>query len=61
MLNWFRNIQIAVTTVWHALWVSLRYWVRTYDPKRRTFTETYEFPELPAVVAPAIEGIIASI
>ncbi|MGD0897817.1 MAG: NADH-quinone oxidoreductase subunit I [Thermoguttaceae bacterium] len=48
MLRWFANIWCAVSTVVAALWVSLRYWMRTYDPRRKTFTEHYEFPELPA-------------
>jgi NADH-quinone oxidoreductase subunit I len=56
MLRWFRNIYEAVATVIGALWVSARYWVRTYDPRRRTFTEQYEFPELPIVVAPRYRG-----
>ena len=56
MLNWFRNIYIAVATVLHALWVGLRYWFRTYDPQRRTFTEKYEFPELPVAVTPRFRG-----
>jgi len=46
----------AVSTVLHALWVGLRYWIRTYYPLRRTFTEKYEFPELPLVVAPRFRG-----
>lgn len=56
MLRWFLNIYDAVLTVLKALWVSLRYWIRTYDPQRRTFTEHYEFPELPLVVAPRYRG-----
>ena len=56
MLRWFRNIYDAVITVIHALWVTLRYWVRTYSPERRTFTEHYEFPELPLRVAPRYRG-----
>ena len=56
MLRWFRNIYRAVVTVATALWVSLRYWLRTYDPKRKTFTEHYEYPELPARVYPRFRG-----
>jgi NADH-quinone oxidoreductase subunit I len=56
MKTWFRNIFDAVFTVVHALWISLRYWGRTYDPVRRTFTEHYEFPELPVRVAPRYRG-----
>lgn len=56
MLRWFRNIIEAVATVAAALWVSMRYWIRTYDPKRRTFTERYEYPELPLRVAERFRG-----
>jgi NADH-quinone oxidoreductase subunit I len=56
MLRWFRNIVTAVITVLQALWVSVRYWIRTYDPRRRTFTEHYEFPELPIALAPRYRG-----
>ena len=53
MRNWFRNVYQAVVTVAAALWVCLRYWLRTYDPKRKTFTEQYEYPELPVDGFPA--------
>lgn len=56
LANWFGNIVTAVTTVGHALWVTIRYWIRTYSPSRRTFTETYEYPELPLAVAPRYRG-----
>jgi NADH-quinone oxidoreductase subunit I len=54
--NWFANILIAVRTVAHALWVTIRYWVITYDPKRKTFTEHFEYPELPLRVSPRYRG-----
>jgi NADH-quinone oxidoreductase subunit I len=56
MRVWFGNIYTAVVTVIRALWVTMRYWVITYDPRRRTFTEQYEFPELPLKVAPRYRG-----
>ena len=56
MRQWLLNIFDAVATVAHAMWVSMRYWVRTYDPKRRTFTEHYEYPELPLKMAPRFRG-----
>ena len=46
----------AVATVIQALWVTMRYWIITYNPRRRTFTEQYEFPELPLKVAPRYRG-----
>jgi NADH-quinone oxidoreductase subunit I len=56
MLRWFHNIFVAVSTVLEAMWVSVRYWLRTYDPRRRTFTEQYEYPELPVAVFPRFRG-----
>jgi NADH-quinone oxidoreductase subunit I len=56
MRRWLRNICQAVVTVAQALWVSLRYWLRTYDPQQRTFTEQYEYPELPARIYPRFRG-----
>lgn len=56
MLQWLRNIWLAVTTVAKALRVTLRRWFSTYSPRRRTFTELYEFPEKPAVLRPRFRG-----
>jgi NADH-quinone oxidoreductase subunit I len=56
MRNWFRNVYSAVATVVVALKVSMLYWLRTYDPKRKTFTEHYEYPELPVEVFPRFRG-----
>ena len=33
------------------MWVTLRYWWKTYDPQRKTFTEHFEYPELPVPVS----------
>ena len=54
--NWLANIWTAVRTVGEAMWVTIRYWARTYNPARRTFTEQFEYPELPLVVAPRYRG-----
>ncbi|MCE5301606.1 MAG: 4Fe-4S binding protein [Planctomycetaceae bacterium] len=56
MWNWFRNLYRTVVTVLKSLAVGYRYWVRSYDPKIRTFTEIYEYPELPAKIAPRFRG-----
>ncbi|MFZ5832724.1 MAG: 4Fe-4S binding protein [Planctomycetota bacterium] len=56
MIRWFRNVFQAVSTVAQALWVGLRYIIRTYDPERRTFTEHFEYPELPVPIAPRFRG-----
>jgi NADH-quinone oxidoreductase subunit I len=54
--GWFRDIYVAVSTVAKALWVTIRYWVRTYNPRRRTFTEHFEYPEKPVPVAGRYRG-----
>lgn len=54
--SWFNNIFDAVTTVASALWVTVRYWGRTYRPQRKTFTEHFEYPELPVPVAERYRG-----
>ena len=57
MRNWLRNVYLAVVTVAEALRVSLwNYWLRSYDPKRGTFTERYEYPELPTKVSARFRG-----
>jgi NADH-quinone oxidoreductase subunit I len=56
MLAWFKDVFDAVYTVVHGLWVTLRYWLKTYDPERRTFTHHFEYPELPVPVAPRYRG-----
>jgi NADH-quinone oxidoreductase subunit I len=56
MGSWLRNIAHVVTTVVVALWVSMRYWIKTYKPRRGTFTEQYEYPELKVRVAPRFRG-----
>ncbi len=57
MIRWFRDIYDAVVTVALALAASARWWLRTYDPQQRTFTEQYEFPELPAAVGRRWRGV----
>src|SRR5688572_31575415 len=54
--RWFKDIYDAVSTVAQGMWVTLRVWLKTYDPERRTFTEKFEYPELPVPVAPRYRG-----
>lgn len=54
--EWFANVGSAVVTVAQALRVTIRYWIVTYDPRRRTFTERYEYPELPLQVSRRYRG-----
>jgi NADH-quinone oxidoreductase subunit I len=56
MKEWFRNLFTAVGTVLEGMLVTLRVFGSTYDQKRRTFTEHYEYPELPAPVAARYRG-----
>jgi NADH-quinone oxidoreductase subunit I len=56
ILLWLRNIKTVVLTVVEAMRVSLLYWWRTYDPKQRTYTEHFEYPELPLAAAPRFRG-----
>ena len=48
---WMGNVVEAVYTVAHGLWVTFRTWITTYRPDRKTFTEHFEYPELPVPVA----------
>ena len=56
MSVWLQNIWMAVRTVAHALWVTLRYWFTTYRTDRGTFTHVYEYPEKPVPVATRYRG-----
>ncbi len=56
LASWLRDIVVAVVTVAKALVVTIRYWTRTYDPRRKTFTERFEYPELPVKVAERYRG-----
>ena len=53
---WFGNVVEAVYTVAHGMWVTLRTWVKTYQPERKAFTEHFEYPELPVPVAARYRG-----
>lgn len=54
--EWLGNIVHVIWTVAQALVVTMRYWLITYNPARGTFTEKYEYPELPVPVAPRFRG-----
>jgi NADH-quinone oxidoreductase subunit I len=56
MWRWFYNVYLAVVTIAEALRVCLRYWICSYNPKQLTFTEHYEYPELPLKVSPRFRG-----
>src|SRR5919109_1270655 len=54
MGQWFRNVYLAVKTVGQGMYVTLWYFFQTY--RRRTFTERFEYPELPVPVKPRYRG-----
>ena len=56
MYKWLHDLMAAVQTVAHGLLVTLRYWFITYRKDRGTFTEKFEYPELPVPVAPRYRG-----
>ena len=56
MIEWFGNIVDAVYTTVAAMWVTIRYWGVSYLDKRRTFTEQFEYPELPLIVEKRFRG-----
>ena len=54
--HWLGNVIGVFKTTINGLLITLRYWRKTYDPDRRTFTEHYEYPEKPVPVAPRYRG-----
>ncbi|HRA89238.1 MAG TPA: NADH-quinone oxidoreductase subunit I [Planctomycetaceae bacterium] len=54
MLEWFRNVWMSVITVLQGMYVTLLTMMKTYN--RRTFTEVYEYPEVPLKVKPRYRG-----
>ena len=56
MGRWFRDIWDAVYTVSYGMWITMRYWLMTYQPERKTFTEHFEYPELPVPVSARYRG-----
>lgn len=54
--QWLGNIITVFKTTINGLLITLRYWRKTYDPDRRTFTEQYEYPEKPVPVSARYRG-----
>src|SRR5262249_23302831 len=52
--TWFSNVFTAIKTVSQGMYVTLWYFVQTY--RRQTFTERFEYPELPVPVKPRYRG-----
>lgn len=54
MVNWFRNLSNAIVSTLKGMLITIAYFRDTY--RRRTFTERYEYPELPVKVSPRYRG-----
>ena len=54
MREWFRNVYQAVYTVVKGMIITIWYFRETY--RRRTFTEKFEYPELPVPVSARYRG-----
>jgi NADH-quinone oxidoreductase subunit I len=54
MRAWFSNVWLAVKTVAQGMYITLWYFLQTY--RRKTFTERFEYPELPVAVKPRYHG-----
>lgn len=54
MRIWFRNVVTTISTVLKGMLVTIWYFRETY--RRRTFTEIFEYPELPVPVAARYRG-----
>jgi NADH-quinone oxidoreductase subunit I len=54
MFNWFRNVWFAVSTVLKGMFVTILTMAKTY--RRGTFTEVFEYPEVPAQIKARYRG-----
>src|SRR4051812_36812479 len=54
MAHWFRNVWVAVATLLGGRWVMI--WTMSKTYRRKTFTEVYEYPEVPVPVKARYRG-----
>lgn len=54
MREWFRNVWMAISTLYSGLAITLRMFFETY--RRRTITQVYEYPEVPLPVKARYRG-----
>ena len=54
LTGWLRNVMVGVYTVYRGMVVTIWYLKESY--RRRTFTERFEYPELPLAVKPRYRG-----
>ena len=54
MFRWFADVYRAIRTVLHGMYVTIRTMIKTY--RRKTFTEVFEYPEVPVSVKARYRG-----
>ena len=54
MQVWFRNVRLAISTIAAGMYVTLWTFAQTF--RRRSFTQHFEYPELPVPVNPRYRG-----
>ncbi|MBY0525880.1 MAG: 4Fe-4S binding protein [Gemmataceae bacterium] len=54
MRDWLQNVQLAIKTVAQGMYITMWYFLQTY--RRKTFTQHFEYPELPVAVKPRYRG-----
>ncbi|WLD11312.1 4Fe-4S binding protein [Planctellipticum variicoloris] len=54
MREWFRNVWYAISTLYSGMAVTFRIFLETY--RRKTFTQVYEYPEVPVPVKARYRG-----
>src|SRR5262249_5768589 len=54
MRQWISNVYLAIKTVGLGMYVTMWYFLQTY--KRKAFTQSFEYPELPVPVKPRYRG-----
>ncbi|MEP3478281.1 MAG: 4Fe-4S binding protein [Fuerstiella sp.] len=56
MRMWFRNVRVAVFTVIQGMSITLKQMIKTYRSGRKTFADTYTYPETALRVKPRYRG-----
>ncbi len=54
--RWLRDVWLAVVTIAQGMVVTIRYMLATFHPRRKAFTQRFEYPELPVPVRPRYRG-----
>lgn len=54
--RWCRDVWLAIVTIAQGMVVTIRYMLVTFNPRRKAFTQHFEYPELPVPVRPRYRG-----